>query len=609
MGVEALTRRNDGSFVQPKSEQDWLPWVSATQTRNHVLGDPILDWLRLYGTDHGFIQDANLPQYDSRTDFAQFIFKQAHRFEAAVVALLQQNHQLVTIATKPGDARSLDKARETFQALADGTPIVSQGVLLDPEHETYGIPDLLMRSDVLAKIFPECLDLEEASQAAPDLPGASWHYRVVDIKFRTLGLLVDGDLDNSGSAPSYKLQLFIYNQALGRIQGFEPATSYLLGRGWKQRKDRGSNCLERLAPVEQAGTVAKKRPIADAVSEALRWIRRLRTEGAGWTVLPEPTVPELYPNSSNEQDGPWHFAKKHITGELEDLTMLWRVAVPGRREGHKVGIYKWTDPRVTPERIGITGDNSSSIFTKILAINTTTDGPPVQPPRIQAARDEWQQPPQLEFYVDFETVSDLADDFSRLPDKGGQPLIFMIGCGHLEEGEWRFESFVVDALSQSEEADLFQRWLTHMEMVRSRLAPSMDTPRIIHWSPAEVSNFETAYNSAKRRHNNPDWPALGWFDFLRKVAREEPVVVRGAMAFGLKSVAKALHSHGLIETLWGDGPTDGLGAMVGTWWCAQEAKRRGVGMQQIDLMQTIAAYNEVDCRVMMEIVNYLRHKH
>ena len=44
--------------------------------------------------------------------------------------------------------------------------------------------------------------------------------------------------------------------------------------------------------------------------------------------------------------------------------------------------------------------------------------------------------------------------------------------------------------------------------------------------------------------------------------REEPVVVRGALGFGLKAVASALHTHGLIKTDWVDSPIDGLGAMA-----------------------------------------------
>ena len=129
--------------------------------------------------------------------------------------------------------------------------------------------------------------------------------------------------------------------------------------------------------------------------------------------------------------------------------------------------------------------------------------------------------------------------------------------------------------------------------------------RVIHWSPAEVSNFATAYNSAQERHAREDWPSPRWFDFLGEVMREEPVVVRGALGFGLKAIAKAMHGHGLIETLWGDGPTDGRGAMVGAWWC----QAQGVPLLELDLMREIVAYNEVDCRVMMEAIRHLRREH
>jgi len=86
-------------------------------------------------------------------------------------------------------------------------------------------------------------------------------------------------------------------------------------------------------------------------------------------------------------------------------------------------------------------------------------------------------------------------------------------------------------------------------------------------------------------------------------------VVRGAMAFGLKSIAKAMHGHGLIQTLWDDGPADGLGAMMASWWCYDEAKRTGAHITDIPVMREVIAYNEVDCRVMWEVVSYLRRAH
>ncbi len=100
-----------------------------------------------------------------------------------------------------------------------------------------------------------------------------------------------------------------------------------------------------------------------------------------------------------------------------------------------------------------------------------------------------------------------------------------------------------------------------------------------------------------------------WRRLAECAARDDPVVVRGSHGFGLKPITKAMHALGLVETVWGDGPTDGLGAMVGAWWCAHEAERRGCTLLDLELMQQIRAYNEVDCEAMTQIVEFLRSRH
>ena len=60
---------------------------------------------------------------------------------------------------------------------------------------------------------------------------------------------------------------------------------------------------------------------------------------------------------------------------------------------------------------------------------------------------------------------------------------------------------------------------------------------------------------------------------------------------------------------WSAAEIDGLGAMVGAWRCDEETKEQAVPMGQLPLMNEIAHYNEVDCKVMMEIVCYLRASH
>ena len=46
--------------------------------------------------------------------------------------------------------------------------------------------------------------------------------------------------------------------------------------------------------------------------------------------------------------------------------------------------------------------------------------------------------------------------------------------------------------------------------------------------------------------------------------------------------------------------------MVAAWWCEDVVRMQGGSLVDVDLMAEVSAYNEVDCRVMMEAVGYLR---
>ena len=364
----------------------------------------------------------------------------------------------------------------------------------------------------------------------------------------------------------------------------------------------------RLAPCGMTEAIGGQ-PLEDWVDCASAWLRKVRSEGVKWEILPEPSVPELWPNMGDVSDFPWHAAKNNIGKSLSDLTLLWQVGSDKRDRAHKFGVKSWKDPRLTPGLLRLRGANTASTLRSIIEVNRDADSPVVLPEKVRAAEEEWRAVPPLEFYVDFETVSDLADDFSSIPERGGQPLIFMIGCGHIEEGQWLFECFVADDLTEPSEQKIIADWLDHIAVVKRRLHLEGYEPKVIHWSRAETGALETNYNAAGARHQYQSWPQLNWFDFLSRVIREEPVVVRGAMGFGLKDMAQAMFNLGLIGTSWEQGPGDGLGAMVGGWWCADEATKLGCTLIETDLMQGIAAYNEVDCKVMMEIVRYLRDHH
>ena len=73
MGIEALTHDDAGKLHVPESEDAWREWISGTRTRAHAIGDPVIDWLEAYGARRGYPRDSEVPGYDPRTDFTDFI--------------------------------------------------------------------------------------------------------------------------------------------------------------------------------------------------------------------------------------------------------------------------------------------------------------------------------------------------------------------------------------------------------------------------------------------------------------------------------------------------------------------------------------------------------
>jgi hypothetical protein len=610
-GANALVTRDDGNTVLPTTDAEWDDWVSAGALHNWARNDGVLDWLDRYGGERGIARDDQRAAYDERFDFQQFLAHQGRRFEQKVVEDLEARVGVARIEVDHDDARSLAAAHATVAAMERGERVIAQALLRDPQARTYGRIDLLVRSDVLATLCGDAFgENDDPSVPAPALHGAAWHYRVVDVKFSTLDLLKDGSLSTSGDLATCA-QVWTYNQMLGRVQGSVAPFAYVLGRGWRQGSAaRGDTCWEKLARIPVETYVrSREAALADVVTEGAAWIRRVRRDGAAWNVRPVPTIRELWPNMKNDHDHPWHEAKKELAEELRELTLLWRVSAAMRDRAHDRGVTRWDDPRISADWLGIAGEAYPAMFDAMVAVNRET-GPAVRPARIDADEGRWRDPARLELYVDFETVNDLNDDFLSFPRKGGQSLIFQIGCGTYIDGRWEFAQFTARSLTAAAEAEMIDAWLAHAAELarRAGLAGASDA-RLFHWSAAETVFMDAAYDSARARHPDREWPALAWYDLLERIVHAAPMVVRGARRFGLKAVARAMKAHGLIETEWGEGLADGTGAMAGAWAAADLAAKDGGDLGAVALMRDVSRYNEIDCRVMAEVLDHLRREH
>ena len=79
--------------------------------------------------------------------------------------------------------------------------------------------DLLVRSDVLARLFPDSIPPDRALEDAPGLGLTDRHYRVIDIKFKGIHINQEDEVGATKGLLPFQAQVWVYNRALGRIQG------------------------------------------------------------------------------------------------------------------------------------------------------------------------------------------------------------------------------------------------------------------------------------------------------------------------------------------------------------------------------------------------------
>ena len=559
-------------------------WISATATHNYFT-EPLLDWFK-------YTQPV---KKNNGGSFTSYLMTQGNMFEEKIVQLILKKMGKNTINIDGNlHARDKGKVKETFDAMKKGYYVIFSGVLHNAKNKTFGVPDLLIRSDVVDKLITHpILDIDEEVINAPKLGKQKWHYCVIDIKYMTLMLKSDGEtLLNSGHIPAYKAQLCVYNEALGEMQGYLPPQAYLLGRRWVYQKCGqtyyNDHCFDKLGIIDYE---EKDEKYVELTGEALKWIKACKTPAAKkWNVTKYPlTRKELYPNMCNMQESRWKTKKILIAKQNHELTELWHVGKKNRFLALQRGINNWKDPKCTASVLGING-KTGKILDEIIDIN---QGKKLfKPTIIQNNLYEWKDK-QDEYFVDFEFRNSVFDPLIKLPISDTSVLLFMIGVGYMNQGKWVFKHFTADHLTEPCEKQIAKDFLKFLGNKRAKLW---------HWSQAEVTMWENVMLKHPKIRQMYKCNPFDWCDLL-KVFQEEPIVIKGCLNFKLKSVATAMHQHGFIHTIWPEnGLMDGQTAMIHTI----NADKNKKPLPKQPIIQSVIQYNEIDVKVLQEMLYYIR---
>lgn len=598
----------------------WNEMVSASSVKNYMLNDPLIDYLKEYNINSLDDKPSKRPNSISTismsshsnisiTDsFTQYIMNAGIEFEEALIKILKKNHKIVKVADGI-HSRKKEKYKETISLMKKGIPIIYQGVLHNYNNNTYGLPDLLIRSDYINKLLNyNVISNEEANLPSPKLK-IKFHYKVVDIKHSNINLKADGiHILNTNSIPAYKGQIYIYTEALNNILGIKINKGFIWGKKYdykiNNKKIEINNFLNKLGTIDYDNIDIEYKTFTN---NAIEWIRIVRKEGHLWTLLPEPSRQELYPNMKNEKDGHYRILKNKLNNEINEITNIWNCGISKRYNAFTNNIYKWTNPLCTSNLLGF--NNKSHIgktIDAILNINRQ-DIDIIRPNKILYDRCNWDNIDNnyFEFYLDFETLNSnfgsIIND-NKIPYNNNQ-FIFLIGIGYYQNNKWIFKSLIINKRTLFDEQLNFDKFYAYVNYILK--INNKKFAKFYHWSNAEPSSYLNFKNKNKNNINDKNYI----FYDLCKIFTSEPIVIKDVLNFSLKSIAKSLYKKNLINSCWDKNSpcSNGLNAMI----LANKIYDKELLVENIHdepIIKEIIYYNEIDCKVMLEIHNLLKNK-
>ena len=262
-----------------------------------------------------------------------------------------------------------------------------------------------------------------------------------------------------------------------------------------------------------------------------------------------------------------------------DITEVWNCSDRHSKIMQKHNIRTFMNPKCNAKLLGITGFKGF-VLDCILDTQRQNDNlilPDTMPVGVIP------HPTSNEYFVDFEVIPEVLTDKLNNQRCNRQSYIFLIGLGWKERGDWQYKCLRMKSLNHHEETNVMKEFLN--------IIPEGAT--LYHWSHAEPRFWNTAI-----QHRNLQYKKLNWVD-LSKMFTDTPITLKGCLNFQLKNIANTMYRHEMIDTQWTSG-MDGLecGARA-----VEQYKNGDTNFN--DIIQ----YNEVDCKVLMEILSYLREKY
>ena len=587
-GIKISSNNEIKSYIN----HNWTEWIAASDIYNCLSGNELIDWLNLYGEKHGYKKDI----IDYKYNFNNYIKNKGIEFEESILNNLEKRFgkYIIRIANSY-EGCSIEKYKKTKEAMSMGIPIICSGILHNNINKTYGIPDLIVRSDYINKITSNNI-YPPSEICKPSKFSVKWHYVILEIKYHSLSLHCNKDLDipenliknntikNNESIINYKGQVYIYNKALEQIQKYKPNASFILGRSVKKNKDK-FNCFYMLGSIDYNGF---DKNIGKKVRKAIKLYKNIKHKKF------ESDIKNIPVNMKSKNFDCWKTAIKTIARKRKDISLVWNLSKKECDQLRNNGIHQYNDiilndidksPKIKSIMSEIIRQNNSSrSLYKPLKYNKK-----LLPDNLKINNNKY-----FELFIDFETVNGINNKINDHILESDSSLIYMIGIIIKERNnKLKYISLIVNRLTYYEEKMI----LLELDKILCKYKHSY----VYHWSNAEIYLLK---NACKRHNLNIK---IKNYDLL-KLYKEIPITIKGCFSFGLKDISKALYRHGFIKTKYEDSTLNGLDAMLVALIAEKECSENKIEkISNMSKMKDIIKYNYVDCRLLLDLLNFVRN--
>jgi putative phage-type endonuclease len=550
---------------------NWKQFNSTNKIKNYILDDKLIDCLH------------NENKMDENISFVQNFYEINTNFKKQIFNFIQnkfKNH-FVNIL-RPYEQISLLKYFETKEALHNNIPIIINPLLINMEKRLYGYPDMIIKGFILKKLI-ENIEIEIVDDM----------YYIVSIRYINLKINLNCSISNSGNKKYRKALNIIHNKLLNdELKTINPI-SFMIGRNYIYKESTITNPFNRVGIIKEDGVDIE---LKTKTYEAYDWINKFETNEQKDEYLKD-NYYQIGFNMKNKNDHPWHNLKNEIANDKKDVTKIWRIGNRLRQKLYDRGITKWNDLKIVRE---IKNKKQKNLIRKIIKVNKKYQGNVLRikkRDKRRVRREMGCDDRVLSVYVDFEYCSSsFIDELPEDMNYTGENIIYLIGIGYNkpETGEWIFNEFHLSDFGNPNNIEMINKMQTYiLELLKTY--PEYKSVNLYHWNHVERNIYDKYADEVDE---------INWCDLL-KVVKDNKIVLNGMFNFGLKSYASVLYKRGLIKTKW-EGDINGLSSIDLIRKITKETNYQNIEGHK--LWKDIVKYNEVDCKVLMEIRNFLMIK-